>query len=105
MANVITKQKVQDAIGNLNIPLSDLVEQYPNFKELRKVLAGMLPPLKGEDMVNMLIAFDVLDSDGISAPDSDFVEALAYDVRTEPEEVDRFWKYLAMGDLDGEWED
>ena len=85
--------------------LNNLIELYPNHEELREVIARRLPPLKAEEMVDMLISFDEIDNEYGNAPDSDFVEALAYDVRTTPEEVDRFWKYLAMGDYDAEWED
>lgn len=87
------------------IELNNLIELYPNHKELRKVMASRLAPMKAEEMVDMLIAFDEIDREYGNAPDSDFVEALAYDVRTDPKEVDRFWKYLAMGDYDAEWED
>ena len=86
--------------------LKNLLEQYPNHKELLPVLAHEMPyMMKAEEMVELLILFDELDHEMSGVPDSDFVEALAYDVRTEPEEVDRFWKYLAMGDYDAEWED
>lgn len=87
------------------IELNNLIELYPNHKELRKVMASRLAPMKAEEMVQMLIDFDEIDREYGNAPDSDFVEALAYDVRTDPNEVDRFWKYLAMGDYDAEWED
>ena len=85
--------------------LNNLIELYPNHKELREVMASRMAPMKAEEMVQMLCLFDEIDNEYGNAPDSDFVEALAYDVRTPPEEVDRFWKYLAMGDYDAEWED
>lgn len=85
--------------------LNNLIELYPNHNKLREVMAKKLPAMTAEQMVDMLISFDELDNELGNAPDSDFVEALAYDTGTEPEEVDRFWKYLAMGDFDAEWED
>lgn len=85
--------------------LNNLIELYPNHNELLEVLASRMAPMKAEEMVQMLIYFDEIDNEYGNAPDSDFVEALAYEVGTSPEEVDRFWKYLAMGDCDAEWED
>ena len=71
---------------------------------LKEIYAKRLAPMTGEEMVRMLILFDEMVWE-TGAPDSDFVEALAYDVRTDPKEIDRFWKYLAMGDCDAEWDD
>lgn len=85
--------------------LKNLIELYPSYKKLREVMASRMAPMKAEEMVQMLILFDEIVNEYGNAPDSDFVEALAYDVRTDPKEIDRFWKYLAMGDCDAEWDD
>lgn len=85
--------------------LNNLIELYPNHQKLFKVMKTKMKPMKAEEMVQMLFLFDEIDNEYGNAPDSDFVEALAKELGTESKEIERFWKYLAMGDCDAEWED
>ena len=89
----------------LNMAIELLPMHSDLLSALTKVMRENDITLNCEEMVQMLHLFDEIDNECGNAPDSDFVEALAYDTGTNPDEADSFWKYLAMGDFDAEWED
>lgn len=88
--------------------LMKLMNVYKTNRELKRVLKGKMKQSKvkmnSAEMIQMLIDFDEIYNELGWAPDSDFVESLAYDTGSEPEEVDKFWKYLAFGDVNAEWD-
>ena len=85
--------------------LKTLMGHCSNYQELFNVMKARMLPMKAEEMVHLLMLFDEIDNEQGNAPDSDFVESLAKVVGTESNEIERFWKYLAMGDYDGDWEE
>ena len=79
-----------------------------SYDEIRDELAGELRDqkrvLKAEDMITLMFELDELANEEGSAPDTDWIEGLAYQTGAEATEVDRFWKYCAYGDTEADWE-